>query len=130
VELLTPSPPTLAKYGLSLAEWQVIADQQGGVCAVCRTLPASGRLVIDHAHGAGWKKMPPELRKQHVRGLVCYLDNFKFLQRGMSIVRARSIATYLEAYEERHQPDNRRGQTNDRPQEDHNLARESHPGDP
>lgn len=121
MELLPPSPPTLAKYGLSLAEWRAIADRQGGVCAVCRKLPASARLCIDHEHVKGWKKMAPGDRKKFVRGLVCYQDNHAFLRRGMSVVRALAIVAYLEAYEQRHQPNDRGDQT-------HSRDGELHPG--
>ncbi len=102
-----PTPPTLAKYGLSLEDWQAYADRQGRVCAVCRKLPASGRLCIDHEHVRGWKKMPLDERKTFVRGLVCHQDNHAFLRRGMSVDRALAIAAYLRAFEQRHHPDNR-----------------------
>lgn len=67
-----PLPPTLRKYGLTPAEWLTIADRQGNVCAVCKKLPENGRLCTDHDHVKGWKKMKPEKRKEHVRGLLCY----------------------------------------------------------
>jgi uncharacterized C2H2 Zn-finger protein len=52
-------------YGMTEAEYQVLLEQQGGVCGICRCLPAderSGptRLVVDHDHATG-----------RVRGLLC-----------------------------------------------------------
>jgi hypothetical protein len=98
VELLVPSPATLKKYGLSLTDWQAIADTQGGVCAICRRLPTSGRLVIDHEHVPKWKKMPPEQRKTYVRGLICWFDNYYLVRKGVTPERARRAAEHLEAY--------------------------------
>jgi hypothetical protein len=45
------------KYGLSLAEVEILKSSQGGLCAVCRRQPA---LHVDHDHKSG-----------HVRGVVC-----------------------------------------------------------
>jgi hypothetical protein len=92
-----PSPATLKKYGLTEVEWRDLASAQGFVCAVCRKLPQSGRLCIDHRHVPKWKALPPEQRKTFVRGLVCYQDNHALLRRGMTPERLRSAADYLEA---------------------------------
>lgn len=48
------------KYGLTIEEYEVIFDAQGGVCAVCGTPPNGRRLDVDHHHGSG-----------RVRGLLC-----------------------------------------------------------
>jgi hypothetical protein len=97
----TPTEATVRKYGLSLLEWRRMLLQQGNVCAVCRKEPPSGLLTIDHEHVKGWKKMPAELRRVFVRGLVCWQDNRFFLARGMTPERADAIAQYLRAYEAR-----------------------------
>jgi hypothetical protein len=90
-----PSAQTLKKYGLSLEAWRAISP---GVCAVCRQVPRSGRLCIDHDHVKGWKKMPPERRVKYVRGVVCWRCNHYYLGRGITIERARNVVAYLEAY--------------------------------
>lgn len=95
---LVPSPKTLDKYGLTAAEWIALYERQGGVCAVCRVLPSSGRLNVDHQHVRGWKQMPADQRKQYVRGLVCYVDNHRLLTRGATIERLQNAADYLRAY--------------------------------
>lgn len=101
-QLITPpTRPTLQKYGLSLEEWQARLDEQGGVCAICKKVPSSGRLNIDHEHVRGWKKMAPAERKKYVRGLLCYVDNSVFVRRGATPERLRSAADYLQSYEER-----------------------------
>lgn len=98
----TPTLPTLRKYGLPLEAWQAMLVAQGGVCAICRKVPGgSGRLYIDHEHVRGWKKMPPELRRGYVRGLLCYLCNTVWVRRGATPERLRSAADYLQRYEER-----------------------------
>lgn len=63
----------LRRFGISLAEYNVILQRQGGVCAICGELPDGprnqrkggravfrARLVVDHDHATG-----------KVRGLLC-----------------------------------------------------------
>lgn len=52
---------TLAKYGISEADYQRRHEVQGGKCLLCRRPPPKGkRLVVDHDHATG-----------KVRGLLC-----------------------------------------------------------
>jgi hypothetical protein len=97
--LQQPSAPTLKKYGLSLDDWQALASKQGRVCAVCKKLPKSGRLCIDHFHVPKWKHLAPEVRKTFVRGLCCYQCNHALLRRGMTPERLRAAATYQEVFQ-------------------------------
>jgi hypothetical protein len=92
--LKTPTKGTLARYGLSLPEWERMATVQAGLCAVCRRLPLSGRLCIDHEHAKGWKRMPDAQRKRYVRGLLCYTCN-RFRVGRMNITLAESVAAYF-----------------------------------
>ncbi len=101
MQVLTPSPNTLKKYGLSEEEWRAILERQGGVCFVCKKEPNKGRLCIDHEHVKGWRKMPPAQRKGFVRGLLCWTDNHYALARGMTVERAMNVAQYLRDYEVR-----------------------------
>lgn len=96
-----PTLTTLRRYGLTEVEWRAILDRQGGACAVCRRVPTTGRLCIDHEHAKGWKKMPPDQRKLFVRGLLCWVCNHYYLGRGISIEKAVNVASYLTAYQER-----------------------------
>ena len=99
--VLTPTPATLKRYGLSEEEWRTILERQGGVCFVCELEPSKGRLCIDHDHVKGWKKMPPEQRKIYVRGLLCWYCNNRLLSRGITIRKSRNVTLYLEQYEAR-----------------------------
>lgn len=101
VSVIPPSQKTLDKYGLTEAEWLAILERQGGVCAICKRVPETGRLNTDHEHVKGWKKMPPEKRKQFVRGAVCYWCNRSFLGRGITIEKSRNVTAYLEQYQAR-----------------------------
>jgi len=101
VPVRTPAPATLKRYGLSEGEWKGILDAQGGVCAICEVEPKKERLCIDHFHEKGWKKLPPELRKTFVRGLVCWFCNHYLLGRGVTIKKAENVVRFLRAYEER-----------------------------
>lgn len=97
-----PSPPsreTLKKYGIDLINWISIVQSQGGVCAICKKLPKSGRLHIDHEHVKGWKKMPDWHRSNHVRGLLCWYCNFHYMSRNMTLEKASNMVKYIENYE-------------------------------
>lgn len=102
-----PTPATLAKYGGTPEKWQALLEEQGGVCGVCGKVPSPSkrdgkiRLVIDHEHVRGWKKMPAEQRWTYVRGLVCWFDNHYYLGRGLTLAKARGVVRFLERYEER-----------------------------
>jgi hypothetical protein len=51
----------LAKYGLSLEDYDRLLEEQGGVCAICGQRCKTGRnLAVDHCHTSG-----------KVRGLLC-----------------------------------------------------------
>lgn len=99
--LCVPKANTLKKYGLSEAEWRVMADEQGEACSVCKQKPMKGRLCIDHEHVKAWKKMPAEQRKLYVRGLLCFRCNTTFVGRGVTIERSESVTLYLRRYAER-----------------------------
>src|ERR1035437_5919459 len=99
--LKIPTKNTLKKYGLSLEEWNEIADRQNRVCAICGGLPKSGSgiLHIDHEHVRMWKKLKPEIRKTFVRGLACYRCNSQYMRRGLNSKLAKTVYDYLLNYE-------------------------------
>jgi hypothetical protein len=94
-----PSLATLKKYGLSLIEWEARRIWQKDACAICKKLPKTGRLCIDHEHVKGWKKMPPEQRVKYVRGLLCWVCNHYYCGRGITVGKAKNLVSYLEGYE-------------------------------
>lgn len=96
---VVPSEPTLKQYGLTEGLWRKILDNQGGVCAICKQLPKTGRLVTDHEHVKGWKKMPPEERVKYVRGLLCWVCNHYYCGRGITIAKSKNLTAYLEGYD-------------------------------
>jgi len=100
--LKAPSKQTVAKYGLSMDEWQALAEKQGHACFICRKTPTTGRLCVDHEHVKGWKKMPSSERKKYVRGLLCWVCNHYYVGRGITIEKAKNVVNYLEEYEARH----------------------------
>lgn len=97
-EVRVPASSTLAKYGLPLAAWIEMVCRFEGACWICRKVPRTGRLVIDHAHVAGWKKLVPEVRVQFVRGLACTTCNHFVLTRYGTPEKFRGAAAYLEEY--------------------------------
>jgi hypothetical protein len=98
-DIKAPTPATLAKYGLTADEWWAIMERQGYRCPIMNQPSGTGRYVIDHEHVRGWKKMPPEQRKQHVRGIVSWFANHAYLGRGISVERALRVALFLAKYE-------------------------------
>lgn len=62
-------------YGITDIMWNVLFISQRHVCAICKTMPVSGILCIDHIHQKGFKNMPPEEKAKYVRGLLCYMCN-------------------------------------------------------
>lgn len=96
-----PKAQTLKKYGLSEKDWLKILESQGGVCAVCQKVPESGRLVTDHHHVRGFKKMHPSRRCAYVRGILCSYCNLRILHKGVTAEKLRRAAEYLESYERR-----------------------------
>lgn len=74
------------KYGISLADRDALAVEQGNACAGCRSefsLTATPR--IDHAHGDG-----------HVRGLLCHQCNVAIGLLKDDPARLRRLADYIE----------------------------------
>jgi hypothetical protein len=94
-----PTDVTLKKYGLSREEWIALYNKYDGKCHVC--LKPSKRLNIEHEHVKGWKNMLPEERKNYIRGLACFVCNYKLLQKGIDLERLENAVRYLKEYEQR-----------------------------
>lgn len=101
-----PTPPTLKRYGLEVAEWEAIGERQGWKCP-CGRVPGKSkrdglaRFNIDHEHVRGWKNMKPSDRGQYVRGLVCWTCNMFQLAKGATSERLRLLADYLDEHDRR-----------------------------
>jgi len=54
----------LGKYGLTVEEYKLLLDGQGGTCAICRKVDGDISLSVDHDHMTG-----------KIRGLLCSLCN-------------------------------------------------------
>jgi hypothetical protein len=93
--LLPPSEATLVKYGLTYASWFALAERDGFVCGICKRLPPSRRLHIDHKHVPGFKTMPPGARMLYVRGVACQFCNRFYLAQRMTLAKARNMVAYL-----------------------------------
>lgn len=75
-------------YGITMEEFDLIWEEQRGVCAICKRPPRAGETFhIDHEHaekGAG-----------PLRGIVCPYDNTRIIGRLKSHERAQALADYL-----------------------------------
>lgn len=82
------------EYGLTLAEYEAMADKQGGRCAICLRKPAARRLAVDHNHKTG-----------RIRGLLCTRCNHKLLgASNEDSAILRRAADYLDSYAEEEAP--------------------------
>lgn len=93
-----PSSYTLSLYGGTVEKWEAILDRQQGVCAICETVPTTGRGEMDHEHVPGWRALAPEERWSHVRGILCMRCNKFYMVRGITPERAANIVKYLTSH--------------------------------
>lgn len=95
----TPTQKTLDVYGLTAYEWLALLKAQGWACPIC--LKPHRTWNTDHDHVPGWKKMPPEERKRHVRGVLCWYCNHRVVKDTRDAAQAQRVANYLKAHERR-----------------------------
>lgn len=85
----------LRKYRITLEDYERLLQEQGGRCAICHATECSTgkRFAVDHDHDCcpGQKTCG-----KCVRGLLCNNCNRLLGYLGDSVVRARSIAVYLD----------------------------------
>ena len=75
-------------YGITREQYEAMYRAQGGVCAICGSLPLPGRdLDVDHDHQFGG-----------VRGLLCNPCNSCLGKMKDSPDRLRLAADYLERF--------------------------------
>ena len=89
---------TLKKYGLGVADWEKMLRKQRFVCAVCREVPESGALQIDHEHVRGFIRMTAAEKRKYVRGLLCPFCNHYVVGRHKTPDKLEAAAKYLKAY--------------------------------
>ena len=77
------------EYGITLEEYELIKEAQGGTCAICvRARGLTSPLQVDHDHG--WD---PADRRGSVRGLLCGRDNNRL---GWFEAKRTNVLTYLD----------------------------------
>lgn len=97
-----PTDATLRRYGLDRGDWSHIACViQGGLCPLCKLPLALRSLVIDHAHVKGFKRMKPERKRQHIRGVLHNYCNRRLVRKQLTLDKARNLVAYLEAHARR-----------------------------
>lgn len=86
------------KYGITRWEYLDILKAQGGGCAICQRPIESftRRLCVDHKHDA---KLANKFGKRAtVRGLLCGMDNYWIVRKGVTPAMLRRAADYLERW--------------------------------
>lgn len=86
-------------YGITIEQWEAMLCAQNGTCWICKSLPESGILCVDHQHIKGYKKMSSEDKAHYVRDLLCFkcntgLKGFEKTKNGKEN-RQRLEGTYL-----------------------------------
>lgn len=77
-------------YGLTLAAWAALLEGQGGVCAICKKVPAGGKgFCVDHDHSS-----------KKIRGLLCMQCNVAVGMLKESVATAQSLIDYLKSHSE------------------------------
>jgi hypothetical protein len=78
----------LAKYDLTVEQYEAMFAAQGGVCAICgEECKTRYRLAVDHNHETGEN-----------RGLLCQGCNFGIGHFSESVDRMQSAIQYIEKY--------------------------------
>lgn len=72
-------------HRMTVAEYDQLASNQGGACAICRRPPTGKFLFVDHAH-----------QTRRVRGLVCHRCNIMLGVAQDNTVVLRNAVAYLE----------------------------------
>jgi hypothetical protein len=85
-------------YGITEKEYNAMLKKQKGGCALCGAFPKTNSLHVDHNHVVGFKKLPVEKKKKHVRGILCFKCN-KFRVGRLNLEWADKIADYLRKYD-------------------------------
>jgi hypothetical protein len=79
-----------ARYGMEVAEYEILLDAQKGKCSLCKEIPPKRRLAVDHCHTT-----------QVFRGLLCSRCNLMLGYAQDSPERLRSAAAYIETMGQR-----------------------------
>lgn len=81
-----------SKYGITEEDFQLLNEQQGGVCAICGEPPVwkHGKLLVDHCH-----------ETKSVRALLCVTCNLMLGSSGDSPAVLRRAAEYIETHRNR-----------------------------
>jgi ribosomal protein L34E len=80
-------------FRLTVRQYDLMLERQGGVCAICGVHPKSRRLAVDHDHRS---KRKPSRWYGRCRGLVCHRCN-RFRIGLNDAASARRVRFYLES---------------------------------
>jgi len=82
----------LKGFGITLAEYENLLDEQGGRCFICRKRPGRRRLAVDHDH----ERERTGTMRGSVRGLLCGKCNEFLGHLGDNPDLGRNLIEYLE----------------------------------
>jgi hypothetical protein len=74
------------RYGLTIDQYRVLLDRQGGKCAICGGNENGRRFAVDHCHDTG-----------RIRGLLCMKCNTGIGKLRDSVDLLRKAIAYLES---------------------------------
>lgn len=84
------------RYGITMEDYQVLLEEQNGVCAICQRSPEeAGVLAVDHDH----RCCPTEKTcGKCIRGLICTCCNVSIGRFNDDVERLVRAAEYLKSY--------------------------------
>lgn len=88
-------------YGITLDTYSTLLKKQKNVCDICKKLPKSGVLCVDHRHVKNYKKLKPEDKFKEVRGLLCFMCNVmigKLERRKIARQLLKNTVKYFDEY--------------------------------
>lgn len=99
--IVTPSPQTLRRYGITREQWLELLAAQDWKCPICDKTGPDVKWNTDHEHVRGWDKMSDKERARYTRGILCAYCNHRRVHSSISGDVAQRIADYIKAYEAR-----------------------------
>ena len=97
--IVTPSPQTLKRYGITREQWLELLAAQDWKCPICDKTGSDVKWNTDHEHVRGWEKMSDRERAKYTRGILCAYDNHRVVHSKISAKTAFRIAIYIFKYE-------------------------------
>lgn len=65
----------IKRYGITVRDKELMLEKQKYCCACCEKPFGGKKAYVDHEHCLGYSRLPPEEKRNYIRGLLCYICN-------------------------------------------------------